>query len=168
MPDIAYLIGYDNPLRFSPDFYNRRDISRSHFSKIEETLRREGYDLPAPIYHVLVDANFPAAEVKNSERGIFSPFSRNDPDRGHSWDYRHRTVVVTSHGTIGNVQGYSIKEGNKPLLKAIHAYTGKGEYAYLRDRFTSPFFIITHTEFIEEIKAAFEELEIEVRLVGNK
>ena len=174
MPDLVYLIGNNAPLRFSPYVSHQFTMDRIPFSKAEEILRREGNSLPTTVGHMLVDGKYSAEELRRLDR-LFSPLPRDDPDRGHPLryiDFRYRTVVVSGRGTMGNVLGYSARaDRKKQLSKSVRAYTARGKYEYLRGDefrdFRPPYFALTSLESIDEVKEAFEELGIEVKLVDR-
>ena len=170
MTDLAYMIGNPEPLKFSPDVRNNVP-----FSRLEENLRREGYNLPSPIKHILLDVKIPLVEFFQLFKKVFPPFQVEDPDffQGiNSTDSRYRTIVVSDQLTMWGMLGYSVRaDRKKELSKSIKAYIARGKYEdplpVRESYFNPPYFALTSLESVAEVKEAFESFGIEVQLVNK-
>ncbi|MBI4452934.1 helix-turn-helix transcriptional regulator [Candidatus Woesearchaeota archaeon] len=185
MPEIVYLMRDLNALRFSPSvnkFSRDRIDSSESFSQIERNIARE-YGQYLNVTHLLLDVKFPLIRefyFRNGERRRDLP--RDDPDwinlpywGGGTYDERlkltvfdeidrYRTIILCEDRTKGNILGYSAKiDRAEKLAKMVRVYIGRGEYE--GRGFKPPFFALT-SEPITELKTAFENGGLEVKLVN--
>ncbi len=174
MPDIVYLVEHPDVRGFSTNISGERRFWLTDPLVISETLIEDGFQIDKKsITHVLIDHRFPLSEFPSESPSDLYYWARlnwvsgfEDLYGNRPGAFRHKTnihaLLHDEHRIFGDHLGYRRYERKEKLNKMVRAYVAAERY-----HFAPPFFSITDPESFAEVKEAFEQLGLEVKLVGK-